>query len=627
MTYRFADCELDEHLYQLRRSGTPVALEPKVFDLLAYLIQHHERVVPKDELLDKLWPGQVVSETALTQCVMAARKAVGDDGNRQHTIKTQHGRGYRFVAPLTTTSPVISPQLSVVSQEDEVSSEQLGVRSAVEKQKPALSLGKGAAMENLEPAEEPPLPSPSRVQPEVFSRPQPSAGRVGFARRKGIVVAVAGLVLLAGALILVRDGSFSLLLTPHSLLLTQQAKPPLPFPDKPSIIVLPFVNLSGNPTQEYFSDGMTEEITAALSRLSSLFVIARTSAFAYKGKAATVQDISREMGVRYVLEGSARKADGQVRIIAQLIDATTGEHVWSERYDYPVTDLFAVQDEIWQRIVLALKVKLTPEEQERFQHAPTNNLEAYDYWLRGHELSLRALQGTKKELNEQARLMYEKAIELDPQYGGAYAWLGWTYFQDAFNLWSKDRPQALNQASKLARQAVALEDSLSTAHWILGMVFLWQKQHNQAISEGERAVALNANDADSYVSLGNTLVFAGRPAEGIELIQKAMRLNPRYPPRYLNLLGLAYRMGGRCEEALLPLEKAVILEPNFSLSYFNLAACYADLNRLSEAQKEVAEILRINSNASLENVGKFIPYKDPADMERTLAALRKAGLK
>lgn len=268
-----------------------------------------------------------------------------------------------------------------------------------------------------------------------------------------------------------------------------------------------------------------------------------------------------------------------------------------------------------------------PEEQERFQHAPTDNLEAYDYWLRGHELSLRSLQEAKKERNEQARQKYEKAVELDPQYAGAYAWLGWTYFLDGFYGWSGDRMQSFNRAAELAQRAVALEDSLSTPHWILGQVALWKKQHDQAIVEGERAVTLDANDADSYVSLGNTLVFAGRPEEGTELIQKATRLNLRYPPRYLNLLGLAYRTEGRCEEALVPLKRAIILSPNFAPVHYNLAGCYAELDRLEEALNEVTEILRINPNASLDTLKKLMPYKDPVIVECMVAALRKAGLK
>jgi adenylate cyclase len=196
----------------------------------------------------------------------------------------------------------------------------------------------------------------------------------------------------------------------------------LPFPDKPSLVVLPFVNLSKDPEQEYFSDGITEDLTTDLSGLSGFFVIARNSAFTYKGKAVKVQDVSRELGVKYVLEGSVRRADNQVRINAQLVDATTGGHLWSGRYDRPLTGLFTLQDEVIQKIVLALKVKLTPEEQERFKRFPTDNLEAYDYVLRGAEPYYRFT----KEANIQARQMFEKAIALDPKYAGAYAQLGWT---------------------------------------------------------------------------------------------------------------------------------------------------------------------------------------------------------
>lgn len=431
----------------------------------------------------------------------------------------------------------------------------------------------------------------------------------------------AGLLLIAVTILAVRYLPFPS--TQHPAPGTQA----LPLPDKPSIVVLPFANMSNDPEQEYFSDGLTEDITSDLSKISSLFVIARNSAFSYKGKSPKVQDVSREMGVRYVLEGSVRKANDQVRITAQLIDATTGGHLWSERYDRALQDIFALQDEIRQKIVLALKVKLTSEEQGRFKRAPTTNLEAYDFYLRGWESTLRALHERKKEANVQARQLYEKAIALDPSYAGAYAGLGWSHFLDWFYLWNTDRAQTLDRASELAQKAVTLDDSLSMPHWILSLASLWNRQHEEAIVEGERAVALDANGADSSVSLGNTLVFAGRAKEGVELIQKAMRLNPHYPPRYLNLLGLASRMAGQCEEAIVPLKKAVTLEPDFLPAHFNLAACYAELDQLGEARAEIAEVLRLNPNSSVELNKRFMPFKDPADMERTLAALRKAGLK
>src|SRR5262249_24978639 len=209
--------------------------------------------------------------------------------------------------------------------------------------------------------------------------------------------------------------------TPHGR--DEVPSPRLPLPNKPSILVLPFVNMSNDPEQEYFSDGITEDITTDLSKISSLFVISRNSAFTYKGKAVKIRDISREMGVHYVLEGSVRKAGERVRITAQLIDAIQDQHLWSERYDRPLTEIFVLQDEIRQKIVTALKVKLTPDEQARFQQAPTNNLEAYDFYLRGLESVLCAFRETKQALNVQARHLFERALELDARYAGACAWL------------------------------------------------------------------------------------------------------------------------------------------------------------------------------------------------------------
>ncbi|HJY81747.1 MAG TPA: adenylate/guanylate cyclase domain-containing protein, partial [Candidatus Binatia bacterium] len=329
----------------------------------------------------------------------------------------------------------------------------------------------------------------------------------------------------------------------------------LPLPDKPSIVVLPFTNMSEDPGQDYFSDGITEDITTDLSKISSLFVIARNSAFTYKGKAVKVQDASREMGVRYVLEGSVRKAGDQVRITTQLIDATTGGHLWSERYDRSLKDIFALQDEIAQQIIANLRVEVFEAEMERVRRAPTDNLTAYDYVLRGLESLLRAFYEVKKEANAQARQMFEKAVELDPKYAGAYGVLGLTYFLDWLYGWNTDRAQSLEKAFEMAQRAVVLDDSLPSPHRILGTVYQWKKQYDQAIAEAERAITLDPNNADGYMSLGDILVYAGRPEEAIGLHEKAMRLNPRYPPQYLNTLGYAYLVAGRYEEALAPLKK------------------------------------------------------------------------
>jgi adenylate cyclase len=396
----------------------------------------------------------------------------------------------------------------------------------------------------------------------------------------------------------------------------------LPLPDKPSLVVLPFVNMSGDPEQEYFSDGITEDLTTDLAKISSLFVIARNSAFTFKGKAVDVGEVSRKLGVRYILEGSVRKAEDRVRITAQLVDAVTDAHLWAERYDRELKDIFAFQDEVRQKIVLALKVKLTPEEQARFRALPTDNLEAYDYLLRGGEYWRRFT----KEAHAQARLMFEKAVELDPQYAAAYASLGAIY-QWAWSIqWSQD-PQSLDRAFELAQKAVALNDSLAIAHVVLGDVYLWKKQYEQAIVEAEQALTLNPNCAACYAEFGHILNLAGRPEEAIGRVQKAMRLDPQNTALYLAYLGRAYRLTGRYEEAIVALKKTLSFNSTRPGPHAELAVIYSELGREAEARAEAAEILRISPNFSLEVWRQTLPTKDPAVLERYLAALRKAGLK
>jgi TolB-like protein/Flp pilus assembly protein TadD len=340
-------------------------------------------------------------------------------------------------------------------------------------------------------------------------------------------------------------------------------------PDKPSIIVLPFQNLSGDPGQDYFSDGFTEILTGDLSRISSLFVIARNSAFTYKGKAVKVQDVGREMGVRYVLEGSVLKADNQVRITTQLIDAATGYHLWSERYDRPLQNIFTLQDELVQKIVTTLKPQLTLQEQGHIVRRRTDNMEAYDAYLRGVESFWRLT----KEANIQARQMYEKAIALDPQYAEAYARLSSTYYIEWAWRWSAD-PQTLEHALTLAQQAIALDDSLPGAHSSLSNVYAQKQQYDQAIAEGERAIALDPNNANSYVSQADVLNLAGRPEEALRAVKQAMRLNPRYPPNYLVELGWAYRWAGRYTESISTLKEALSRNPNFIPVHNVLAGSY-----------------------------------------------------
>jgi adenylate cyclase len=396
--------------------------------------------------------------------------------------------------------------------------------------------------------------------------------RVGIAHRKKVLAAVTVLGLIAATIITVRYLSRPSLSPQSSALITQEAQPALPLPAKPSIVVLPFDNLSKDPAQDYFSNGITEVLTSDLSRISSLFVIARNTAFTYQGKAVNLQDVGKELGVRYVLEGSVQKAGEQLRIVTQLIDTTTGHHLWSQRYDRPLHDLFALQDEIVQKIVTTLKLQLTLQEQGYVVRKHTDNLEAYDTSLRGQEYYWRLT----KESHAQARQMFEKAIALDPQYAEAYALLGWTYWVEWGFHWSAD-PQTMERALALAQQALALNDSLPTAHSLLSIVYAQKQQYDQALAEGERAVALDPNDADSYAVQAEVLNFAGRPAEALRRMEQAMRLNPHYPPDYLFRLGWTYYLTGRYTEAVATLQEFVNWSPNFPPAHVVLAVSYVRL--------------------------------------------------
>jgi adenylate cyclase len=393
-------------------------------------------------------------------------------------------------------------------------------------------------------------------------------------------------------------------------------------PDRPSIAVLPFVNISGDPEQEYFSDGITEDLITDLSKVSGLFVIARNSVFTFKGMAVKVKELGKKLGVRYVLEGSVRKAGNRVRITAQLVDASTEGYLWAERYDRDLIDIFSLQDEVTQKIVAALTVKLTEDEQERLLQKDTNNLEAYDYNLRG----LESIYRWTKESMAEARQMLEKAINIDPEYASAYSNLGKCHWADWANGWSQD-PQSLEQAFELSQRAIALDDSLTSARVVLSDVYLWKKLHDQAIAVIERAVKLNPNCADAIEQQGEILIWAGRPQEGMELVRKAMRLNPIYPVWYLWNLGHAYFFADQHEEAIEIFKRALIINPDFLPVHLILALIYAEKGCKEEAKVEVAEIPRINpENSSLKALCQRLPYKDQAVSERIIEGLRNAGL-
>jgi adenylate cyclase len=399
--------------------------------------------------------------------------------------------------------------------------------------------------------------------------------------------------------------------------------PPLPLPDKPSIAVLPFVNMSGDPEQEYFSDGISEQVITSLSMVSNLFVIARTSSFKYKGKEVDVRGVGRELGVRYVLEGSVQKSGDRVRITAQLIDAKSGNHVWAERYDRDLKDIFALQDEIAMKVLTDLRVKLTRGEQARVHAKGTNNSTAYLKFLKGHEYLLHFNRGD----NLMARQMFKEAIALDPQYPGAYSLLAHTHINDIYLGSSKSPGKSIKKAAELVQKALALDDSLPPTIAALGRIYILKGQHEKAIAEYERAVSLNPNAAGAHAWLGVALNSVGRPDEAIASFKKAMRLSPISPAWFFMSLGLSYRMVGRYEDSIAAYKKALDRRPDALRTHIGLTATYSQAGRLDEARAQAAEVLRVQPKFSLKRYAKRLTFKDKAERDRFVDALRKAGLK
>ncbi|MBB5535857.1 adenylate/guanylate cyclase domain-containing protein [Rhizobium giardinii] len=400
------------------------------------------------------------------------------------------------------------------------------------------------------------------------------------------------------------------------------SRPTTELPPKLSIAVLPFANMSGDAEQEYFADGISEDIITSLSKLPQLFVIARNSSFTFKGKNVHVQEVGRNLGVRYVLEGSVRKSGNRVRITAQLIDAASGGHLWAERFDRDLTDIFAVQDDVTQQIVGALAINLTEGDRQRLAPEHTGNLEAYDYFLRGRELWHRLT----KETNVAARDLLQRAIKLDPNFASAHAFLALTHVLDYLNGWSPSPPNSREQAEELATRAVALDDRDPRAHWALSIVELYSRRHDVAITEAQRAIVLNPNFAEGHVSLGEALNYSARADEALKYFDRAKVLNPYFPDVLLHFQALASFHLGRYEQAVGLLKERLTRNPVTDVSRALLAASYGHLGRLDEARAAWQEVFRVNPNYSLEYRRKVLPYKNPDDFELVVDGLRKAGL-
>jgi len=391
-------------------------------------------------------------------------------------------------------------------------------------------------------------------------------------------------------------------------------------PDKPSIAVLPFNNMSGDPEQEFFADGITEDIITELSRFRELFVISRNSSFKYKGKAVEVQKFAKELGVQYVVEGSVRKAGNRVRITVQLIDAETDRHVWAERFDRELEDIFVIQDQVTSAIVAILPGRVEAATRDRAARKTTDNMAAYECVLTGKVLHHRS----NREDNLRAQRLLDRAIELDPSYAHAHAWRACVLGQSWVYGWSSDREATLNRVVEELQIALSLDDNDSDVHRILAAVKLAQGDHDNAGYHQQRALSLNPNDDLIVVQQGELLSWSGQPDEGVEWILKAMRLNPYHPERFWNHLGRAHFIARRYPEAVEAFKR--ITEPDYTHHAF-LAACHAYLGNDASASAHVREVLAREPRFSVKTyIDTLRHYKQGSDREHHREGLLKAGL-
>jgi adenylate cyclase len=394
-------------------------------------------------------------------------------------------------------------------------------------------------------------------------------------------------------------------------------------PDKPSVAVLPFTNMSGDPKEDYFGDGIAEEIITALSKTPKLFVISRNSTFVYKGKPVSIKEVAEALGVQYVLEGSVRKTGNKVRITAQLIDALSGHHLWAERYDRDLKDIFAIQDEISLKITSVLNVKLSDGEIALLLGKGTKNLEAYLKLIQTRSLIIRV----NKENNAQAKKMVEEVIRMDPNYPMAYALLAIIYYYDVILGASQSPRESIARGIEMAQKSISLDNKISFPHGALSLLYVLKNDYDKAVSEAEIGVALEPNSAYSYSFLGHGLFYSSRYSEAISAFEKSIRFDP-IPP-YVTLNGLAHslRVVGRYEEAVPIFKKLLQKLPDNLMGQLGLTATYSMMGRDEDARAQAKEVLRIDPNFSVDSFSKRVFYKNKDDWNRYMDALRKAGLK
>ena len=402
---------------------------------------------------------------------------------------------------------------------------------------------------------------------------------------------------------------------------TDVFQPPM-ITDKPSIAVLAFSNMSGDTEQEYFSDGISEDIITDLSKLSEVHVIARNSSFTYKGKSVDVKQVGRALGVRYVLEGSVRKAGNRVRVTGQLVDAASGAHIWADRFDRELTDIFAVQDELTKEIIAALKVKLTPEQKVRLTHKSTIDVEAYNLFLRGREHTWIHTRGG----NIEARALLGRAIAINPDFAAAHAYIGFTHVNDYVNGWTDFPERSLQIGLEIAERAIQMDEEEAQGHFAAAVALLWHREHDRALAEARRCVALTPNWAEGHLAIAHILTYSGDAATAVGAIENYIRFDPLYKDIALYFLAEARISLGQFDEAIAALKQRLQRNPNSETSYALLAACYGHLGKTAESQAAWADVMRIAPDFSIERRRRILPFKNPEMFEYRIEGMRKAGL-